>query len=206
MSNYESEDQDSKNLPATVDDDTAIANIAAILQSEGGDEYLKYKKKGGVIVPLGTQFVAHVTQMKHGYVRFSDEGDLVERHVVPMGNGQQPPDRSELSNPELEGTENDRYLFQYYLPMEELETGDILVFVTHTSGGKIALNKLMQKVAREKLGLPTIALAVGEFPTKNFGMVPCPKFKIVGWEINDDAIIPPSGNGPKSSLNDTIPF
>jgi hypothetical protein len=101
MSNYESEDQDSKNLPATVDDDTAIANIAAILQSEGGDEYLKYKKKGGVIVPLGTQFVAHVTQMKHGYVRFSDEGDLVERHVVPMGNGQQPPDRSELSNPEL---------------------------------------------------------------------------------------------------------
>jgi len=209
-------DENNTNLPAIVHNDTDIAIIAAALRSGSMSELLKfdkgeYKKKGAVIVPLGTRFVAHVTEMQHGYVRFNDEQELVERHVVRMADGQKLPDRSELSDPELEDTKHDPYVFQLYLPMEEVETGDMVVFVSGSVGGKIAVNKLVQKVARAKRGLPTIELAVGQFITKKYGKTLRPDFKIVGWEINDNEIIVPGDDDqPKPSLapeiSDEIPF
>jgi hypothetical protein len=82
-------EENSNTLPVRVHDDTAMANIVAALRSDGMRELMKfdkgdYKKRGGVIVPLETRFVAHVTEMQHGYVRFNDEQELVERHVARM--------------------------------------------------------------------------------------------------------------------------
>ena len=203
-------------LPATIDNnETAIANIAAALRSNGMSEIFKfdkgdYKRRGGVIVPLGTKLRAHVTEMQHGFVRFNDQQERISCHVVKIADGRLP-DRSELPDPELEGTDHDPYVFQLYAPMEEEETGDMLVFVTSSVGGRIALNNLVQKVAREKRGLPTVELAVGHFTTKKYGKTLRPDFKIVGWEINDDAIIlPPHDGQPKPSgaaeMDDGIPF
>lgn len=212
----EMSEENSNTLPVRVHDDTAMANIVAALRSDGMRELMKfdkgdYKKRGGVIVPLETRFVAHVTEMQHGYVRFNDEQELVERHVARMADGHKLPDRSELSNPELEGTEHDPYVFQYYLPMEEVETDDMVVFVTGSVGGEIALTNLAQKVAREKRGRPTIELALGYFTTKKYGKTLRPDLKIVGWEINPNGILVPSDdNQPKPSLtaemSDEIPF
>jgi hypothetical protein len=87
----------------------------------------------------------------------------------------------------------------------------MVVFVTGSVGGEIALTNLAQKVAREKRGRPTIELALGYFTTKKYGKTLRPDLKIVGWEINPNGILVPSDdNQPKPSLtaemSDEIPF
>ena len=126
-----------------------------------------------------------------------------------------PPKREELDDNDSATWENghngkpkDPWSFQHLLPFEHLESGEVVIFVTQSVGGKIATEELVREYARRlkrkrTRALPIVKLASKDMPTNNFGEVPRPYFEIDGWE---DA---PAGD-PKESvageLNDTIPF
>jgi hypothetical protein len=71
---------------------------------------------------------------------------------------------------------------QTYLPLEHPETGELLVFVTGSAGGRNAVGALV-RVASLNLqrGLPIIQLGVRSYKHKQFGRIENPEFPIVGW-------------------------
>jgi hypothetical protein len=69
------------------------------------------------------------------------------------------------------------------LPLEDLETGEILTFVSGSMGGRQAVSRLAGRAARHLalMGLPIIKLAVESYKHKSFGRIDKPDFSIVGW-------------------------
>jgi hypothetical protein len=120
-----------------------------------------------------------------------------------------PPQRVELgdNDPSTWDDANDPWALQNMLPLEDAKTGEFLVFVSNSFGGKLAIEKLCNRVARDlkagrDRGSPTIKLPVNECSTKGFGEVQRPDFVIVGWENNkQEPVLAPSDN----ELNDSIP-
>jgi hypothetical protein len=77
-----------------------------------------------------------------------------------------PPERDELDELDRAGHDDDPWVFQRYLPLEDLATGDLVVFVSKSVGGKIALVDLLKRFAHNRdRGLPIVKLAVATFPT-----------------------------------------
>ena len=135
-------------------------------------------------VPLGREFIAHCGSYARGWVKFADK-KLVDTKVRKVSEGK-PLERNELDDPKLAGTENDPWVFQRYLPLEDLDSGEIIVFVSKSTGGKIALGGLLDTYQHNThRGLPIIKLCRGTFNTKSFGSKPRPDFKITGWTGNN---------------------
>jgi hypothetical protein len=77
-------------------------------------------------------------------------------------------------------------VFQNILPMDDLETGEYMIFVTSSVGGKIAVEALCNSVVRaykkgNQSGLPIIKLDTKPFTTK-YGTKPRPHFPIARWQ------------------------
>ena len=116
-----------------------------------------------------------------------------------VGEGK-PPERDELDEPELADTDDDPWVFQRYLPLEDPETGEILVFVSKSVGGKIALSDLLGVFERNwDRGRPIVKLAIGSFKTTEFGMKPRPSFPIVGWTGGGQKVVTHKEPGPPDS-------
>jgi hypothetical protein len=125
-------------------------------------------------------------------------------------------ERDELDDLDKKDLEDDPWQPQNMLPMEDAETGEFLVFVSGSFGGKIAIEKLCNRVARDlsagrDLGAPTVKLDITDFKTKQYGTVPHPEFTIVSWENEDrkDVVLPPAPPPPLSAakdFNEIIPF
>jgi len=126
-----------------------------------------------------------------------------------------PPQREELDDNDpatwekgLDGKPKDPWSFQHLLPFEHLESGEVVIFVTSSTGGKIATEELVREYARRlkrkgSRALPIVKLAAKDMPTRSFGDVPRPYFEIDGWE---DA---PAGDAKESAtkeLDDGVPF
>jgi hypothetical protein len=85
---------------------------------------------------------------------------------------------------------------QIALPLEDPDTGEVVMFVSCSVGGKIAVEKLIQTTARAvKKGTgdltPLIRLSTGTFPSPDFGTIVRPAFEIVPrqslkTEMSDD--------------------
>jgi hypothetical protein len=131
-------------------------------------------------VPLGREFIAHCDQYARGWVKFVDKAPA-DVKVKKVSEGK-PPERDELDEPELADTEDDPWVFQRYLPLEDPETGEILVFVTKSIGGKIALGDLLRVFEnnwdRER---PIVRLAISNFKTRDYGVKQRPNFPITRW-------------------------
>ncbi|HEY7232237.1 MAG TPA: hypothetical protein VH934_07530 [Xanthobacteraceae bacterium] len=167
-----------------------LAEEVAELKGNGFGPLLKYdyaKEKyfvGEDEVPLGREFIAHCDQYARGWTKFVDKVP-VDVRVFKIGNGK-PPERHELDELQLADTENDLWVFQRFLPLEDLETGEIIVFVSKSVGGKIALGDLLSTFgANAHRGLPMVKLATGSFNTKSFGKKPRPVFVIMGYSGGD---------------------
>jgi hypothetical protein len=143
----------------------------------------RYQIVGGDEVPLGRQYIAHADQYARGFVKFVDKkvADNGVR-IVRLVDGPQP-ERCDLDDLELMNTPEDPWVFQRYLPLEDLETGELVTFVGKSIGSKIALSNLLEtfKLNHATRGLPIIALAVGHFKTRDYGEKPRPDFKIQDW-------------------------
>jgi hypothetical protein len=210
------------NLPTTYEEE-ADALLAA---TEGHEKLLKFVKGkykvGDDEVPLGTQYIAHANQLTYCWIKFRDK-KVVERRMGKAVEKWIPPERDELDDKDpatwekgLDGKPKDPWLFQHLLPLEHLESGDLVIFTTGSVGGKIATEELVHQYARRlkrksSRALPIVKLASKDMPTKLYGDVPRPHFEIDGWEDAPDAPIGAVNSGGPNSpvaseMNDEIPF
>jgi len=201
----------SVNLPVTVQDE-ADAFLEALKDSP--TPLLKFKKTkfvtaGDAEVKLGTEFIAYCGDWVRGWVKFID-GELVEKRIGRVAPPErfEPPQREELGDLDQslweigdDGTPQDCWTYQNYLPLECVQSGERYVFVSSSTGGRISVEILCAKYARRLAkgltGLPTIKLATGTFYTKKFKDVPRPDFPVVSWEDDEPmTILPRPVGGP----------
>jgi hypothetical protein len=146
-------------------------------------------------VAMGREYIAHCDQYARGWVKFVDKA-VVGVRVKNVGEGK-PPERDELDEPMLAGTPDDPWVFQRYLPLEDPETGEVLVFVSKSVGGKIALADLLGVFERNfDRGRPIVRLAIGSFKTREYGVKPRPSFPIVAWAGDGQNVVMQKEPGP----------
>ena len=152
-------------------------------------------------VPLGGRFIVHIAQYARGWVLFRDKRP-VEYKIHKITDGK-PPDREELDSA-IADSEDDGWVFQRYLPLEDYDTSELITFVSKSTGGKIAIENLIQAymMGHHRGGLPIISLAIGDFPTNGYGRKPRPSFKLIGWTgdnsrapVIDEEGPPPTADG-----------
>ena len=148
----------------------------------------------------------------------------MDRKTYRVSKGERAPERDELDDNDEsqwpsgpDGDPTDPWVYQYLIPFEDVATGDVVIFVTPSVGGRIAVGDLCMAWTRRtkkmpNSGQPIIKLAVGTMPTKKFGKVPRPLFKIVGWDepSGDIDVLPPDKSRPDDAaggdFEDSIPF
>jgi hypothetical protein len=203
-----------KNVPATLS--TAATNILRATQGSGLGPLMKFKKSkffiGDQELPIGRKFIAYAEDWRKDWVKFRG-GEVVDQRLGKVADGFESPERQELDDQDQatwekgnDGKPRDPWVAQDYLPLEDAETGERFLFVTSSAGGRIALDKLCARFARNiDKGLPTIKLGVADFPTKAYGPIPRPDFPIVAWErdVGTVEVIPPKA---ADVLDDAIPF
>jgi hypothetical protein len=110
-----------------------------------------------------------------GFCRWEDDR-VVEQRIARIA------DKFALKREDL--PEDEDWKPQYALPLEDPETGEVVMFVSCATGAKIAVEKLIQSTARAvKKGTgdltPLIRLSAGTFQSPDFGTVARPVFEIV---------------------------
>jgi hypothetical protein len=185
--------------------------------SKGGQVILKFKEGyfhiRGEVVPLGTRYLTFVPNWERQWVRF-DDNKVTERIRVRVATRKPLPPRNKLSNPELEGTDQDPWSLQNVLPLEDVATGQLLTFVTTTNGGRMALDELAADYAKAVLagtarGLPIIKLRTNTFPSSYKKEVAKPLFEIAEWEMSPEQTVLPPEDHPAfehDDMDDEIPF
>jgi hypothetical protein len=181
-------------LTITVEN-TALA-IAQAAQEEGANEIgrlLKFSKGHFLVgteeIPVGKEYVAHIEHWTRGWVKFR-HGELIERRVGRVADGFVVPKRDELDDTDstkwetdTRGDPQDPWSQQSYLPLEDVESGEILTFVSGSVGGRQAVSRLAGRAARHLalMGLPIVKLGIESYRHKSFGRIDKPDFPIVGW-------------------------
>ena len=181
----------SNNLPVISNNQSALANLAAVASQAQQMRLLKFVKGKWLIgdddVSTDRQFIAHAHQLAHGWVKFSDR-KVVEQRVGIVAEGFQMADRDELGDTDTsqweieDGKPKDPWVKQYYLPVEDADTGELLTFVTGSQGGNSAIGKLTSQFVRNvRNGLPVVQLEIGFYKHKKYGTVHVPVLKLNFW-------------------------
>jgi hypothetical protein len=206
-----------------------LREVARELQTNDLGRLMKFVKGRYTIgddeVPVGTEVIAHIVQLASGWTKFKNN-EVVDQHIGKPADGFRMLERDELGDLDEAGWERDSngnardpWVKQYYLPMEDAETGDISVFVTSSHGGRGAIGKLLNIFSRKtRNGLPIVKLNVASYKHRTFGRIETPDFPIVGWtgpaQAMTAALMPTSPNDPmlepagasNADLDDEIPF
>jgi hypothetical protein len=145
-------------------------------------------------VELGHEYIADTMSWTRGWVKWVD-GLITDTKMDMVADGNPMPTREALGDTdeslwdkdERTGAPRDPWQQQHILPLEDPETGEYLIFVTSSVGGRIAVEKLCNFCCRQykqqrQSGLPVIKLASKDMPTKFGGTKPRPDFMpIVRW-------------------------
>ena len=212
---------DAHNLPAKSETDHLMEAASA---DSGFEKLLKYKRPryycDGEEVKMGTQFVAHCVGWTKCWVKFRD-GEMKERHLYRVSTNERVPAREELDdNVESEweigpqsGRPSDPWVYQYLLPLQNPESGEVVYFVTHSQGGKRAVADLVAEYGRRRNrtgqgNQPIIALDEGVLKSPRYGDVPRPYFRVIDWEAGAKEPIREinAGTIKKDDMDDDIPF
>jgi hypothetical protein len=143
-------------------------------------------------VAIGREYVAHVDQYARGFTKFVNKRPVSVK-VKKISEGL-PEKREQLDDLDLADQDNDPWVFQRYLPLEDVETGEIAVFITKSVGGKIALGNLLlaYNMGRHR-GLPIVKLGIGSFRSEDYGKKARPAFAIIRWVGDNDAGVQEGG-------------
>jgi hypothetical protein len=141
-------------------------------------------------VPLGREFIAVVSELRYGFVKFVNNEHAGE-HIIRVADGVAWPRREDIGDHnkalwerDNKGEPKDPWIEQYYLPLQDFESGEHLAFVAPSTskGSYDAVADLLWVYGNNtSKGLPIIALGVGGYKHKRFGWVDTPKLKIIGW-------------------------
>jgi hypothetical protein len=179
-----------------------------------GTSLLKFTKGryhiGDDDVPIGHEYIAHTNKWARGYVKF-DNGKVVEKRIGLVADGFKVPERDELDDADENtwprdgtGTPRDTWCKQSFLPLEDAETGEIVVFVTSSQGGRRAVSDVCATAARNfQNGQPRIRLNTTAYRHRTYGRIETPYFAVIGWTVSSE---PPGPKPISKTLDDEIPF
>lgn len=193
------------------------AGMGRVLDFKKGEYSLEGEK-----VELGTQFVAYPIEWIKIMLKFGKHGGVEQRHVYRMSRGDKVPSRESFGDDDqtqwplgLDGHPTDPWVLQYLMPMENRITGEVVVFRSHTFGGKRAVADLVltygNRKKRDNPGNPVIALQKAIMPSKRFGKLERPDFVIVSWDLGGEGVALDSSTLPPTEpmgeeMRDEIPF
>src|SRR5262249_2594882 len=149
------------------------------------------------------------------WIQFS-ANTVVDRKMGRAADRFVPTEREEVGDTDQsqwevrDGELKDPWTFQHLLPLENLETGEVMVFTTSSIGGQIATEELVQQYAKrvrrqKSSALPIVRLAVKEMPTKKVGKVLRPFFEITGREDAPAASAASASNAMRTVNVDDVP-
>jgi hypothetical protein len=184
---------------------------------------LRFSKDGKFIkptcgdeeVPEGTQLAVIWDQARGGYQRFRGKGERPELKIDLVFGGK-PPEREQLGDTDpsqwevsdMTGRPEDPWREVLMVPLQSIETGEVLVFSTMSITGLRAVSNLLTQSAR--LGAkdpdhyPVVALRAGGYEHRKFGWVKVPAFERVGKAPKTD--ITAALTSLKDDMEDAIPF
>lgn len=200
-------------------------NIGREAQQDAGFlKLLKFKKGDyfcdGEEVPMGSVFLAHCKSWTKAWIHFEDK-KVVERKIYRIALGERAPERDQIPDNDQAawakdptGKPQDPWSHQYLVPFENMETGDVRIFVGSSFGARRAVGELCSTWAKrcsreQKNGQPLVKLGVTTFPTKNWGDVKRPVFEIIGWDdtaTGDQVKAVDIDKVKYDQFNDDIPF
>jgi hypothetical protein len=207
-------------------DNTALTPGAKFAEDEGTrrGELMKFVKgeflTGGIVVPLGTRFVAHVLGAERGWIRFNGEGEPPTQVIGKIAHGYELLPREKLGDNDdmqwqigLDGEPDDPWKKVVYLPMilvdEGPNEGMVLTFSTMTETGRRAVSNLYTRFEtlswKYRGQLPIVEIGCktldNDFSTR------VPVFPIVGWQpIGGEGAPLPATPSTRDDLDDEIPF
>lgn len=203
-----------KNILATTQAAGALLTQAAAELGTGNvGRMLKFAKgkyfSGADEIPIGREMIAHITALARGWIKFAD-GKVAERRIGKVIDGFRVPDREELGDNDPSQWERDSankprdpWTRQVYLPLEDPGTGEVIVFITGSHGGRGAVGTLCESAARcLDRGQPVIRLGVSSYRHREYGRVEVPDFPILNWTGGP----PTPRKSVGAELNDEIPF
>jgi hypothetical protein len=184
---------------------------------------LRFSKDGKFIkptcgdeeVPEGTRYAVIWDQTRGGCQRFNGKGERPDLKLDLVFGGR-PPTPEELggSDPsqwpisDMTGKPENPWREVLMVPLQSIETGEVLVFSTMSITGLRAVSNLLTQSAR--LGAkdldhyPVIALRAGGYEHRKFGWVKVPAFERVGKAPKTD--ITAALTSLKDDMEDAIPF
>jgi hypothetical protein len=204
------------NYLSLANDKPALARLAAVAKQAQTIALLKFAKGKWFIgddeVAAGREFIAHPDQLAQGYTKFVG-GKVVEQKigivadptfVLPSRDelGDTDENRWEIDN---NGKPRDPWVLQYFLPLEDGDTGELMSFTTSSQGGNSAIGKLTGLYLNNMhRGRPMVQLATGFYKHKTFGRVEVPEFKVSGWAGAVPVVShePPPYDGPTYDMSD----
>lgn len=203
-------------VPTTIDPN-AFLDIAS--EAATSLPILKFKKgkyvlgQDGEIVELGSKFVANMSRLCRGFVKFVD-AELADKRLA--GPGEPPIAREEVGDDDEDlwprdpnGNRVDPWTPTWELPLKSLDTAEEVVFCTSANGGINAIGRLCNKYGARCLSghfeLPIVELNASSYRHRSFGEVDVPVLRVVDWQSETD-LIAGEANGGSEDLSDDVPF
>jgi hypothetical protein len=194
-----------------------LLRAAAEINEVGRLPKLKFLKgryfRGDDEVLAGREVIAHVTQWTFGWVKWLD-GKPVEQRIGKVCDGFRMPERHDLGDMDQTqwpkdggGVPRDPWQRQHYLPLEDAELGEVLIFVTGSYGGRQAISKLCASAAHNLAkGLPIIRLGASNYKHPVYGRIEEPTFTIVRYSGADVSVPAAAPLTVAQEMSDEIPF
>jgi hypothetical protein len=206
----------SNNKPPTAimlaDDDDPFAEVA----NEGGGQFgkiLKYNKgewtHAAKVVALGTEFLVLMPEALRGDVKFQD-GKPVEQRLGLIRDRAKFAKRADLGDTDQALWETDKngkpidpWSPQTYVPMIQVETGELYCFIFRSFGGKQTFRDLCRAYSpyRTSNMLPVISIQTDRYKHEDFGWIDIPILRIERWE--DSSGVAPNTPAPDRDGGDS---
>jgi hypothetical protein len=217
-------------LPA---DDDPYAEIA----NEGGGQFgkiLKYVKgewsHASSPIPLGTEFLVLINEAMRGDVRF-EAGRPVEQRIGLIRERAKFARRADLGftdetqwERDKKGKPIDPWSPQTFLPMIQIESGDLYCFIFRSAGAKQTFRDLCRSYSpyRKTSTLPVVSLQTDKYNHPDYSWIDIPILQLERWE--DSGGMTAGGGAPDhdggdsakvigeskvldhNEMNDRIPF
>lgn len=166
--------------------------FAELARDAGPGRFLKFVQgtytSDGEEIAIGTRCGAFVDELSRVWVKFVD-GGLVEKRTYFVRDMVKPPEREDM--PDLDtgywgrdksGHPKNPWSLQWVLPLQKIETGERLTFVTNSKGGDEAVRNLVAEYVRRRPSLPVIMLRASKYPNKRYGgFTHIPLLPVVRW-------------------------
>lgn len=211
-------------LPGAENPYLAFANAVAPETIKG--TLLKFSKgdwtAGNEAVPIGSTFILFVDEIISGWIKWEDSAPVeqIMQRVIESGGRVAPRkslgDLDEAHWPrDQQGQARDPWVFTYYVPLQDPESGEWFTFTTSSAGGKSAIAKVLrtygQQLDLHRNDNPIVEIGTGSYDHKDrsIGKVKFPIFEINDWALKPGAPVEAPSIAPTPGaieLNDAIGF